>query len=121
MREQTITIIDGQNGARAVEVPATLGGDGAVRLSRDAARAALGCDLEAEAVGLAELAARLGRPLALEVPERAACVGASAAERGRALAAGRAPDFALPDLDGRLHTLAEHRGRKVLLVAYASW
>ena len=30
-------------------------------------------------------------------------------------------DLSLPDLDGRLHSLAEHRGTKVLLVAYASW
>ena len=25
------------------------------------------------------------------------------------------------DLDGRMHTLSEHRGRKVLLVTWASW
>jgi len=33
----------------------------------------------------------------------------------------QAPDFALPDLAGRTHTLAEHRGKKILLVAWASW
>jgi len=30
-------------------------------------------------------------------------------------------DVKLPDLHGRLHSLAEHRGKKVFLVAYASW
>ena len=30
-------------------------------------------------------------------------------------------DIRLPDLDGRLHSLSEHRGRKALLIAYASW
>jgi peroxiredoxin len=42
-------------------------------------------------------------------------------ERARSLAALEAPDFTLPDLAGRPHSLAEHRGEKVLLVAYASW
>ncbi len=32
-----------------------------------------------------------------------------------------APDFTLPDLDGRQHTLAAERGKKVLLVSWASW
>lgn len=32
-----------------------------------------------------------------------------------------APDFELPDLDGKLHRLSEHRGKKVLLLSWASW
>ena len=32
-----------------------------------------------------------------------------------------APDFSLPDLDGKMHSLSEHRGKKVLLVSWASW
>ena len=32
-----------------------------------------------------------------------------------------APDFALPDLDGRLHRLSDYRGNKLFLVAWASW
>jgi hypothetical protein len=32
-----------------------------------------------------------------------------------------APDFALPDLDGRVHRLLDARGRKVLLNSWASW
>ncbi len=32
-----------------------------------------------------------------------------------------APDFTLPDLDGRSHSLADARGRKVVLIAWASW
>jgi hypothetical protein len=63
----------------------------------------------------------LGRPLALDVDERVAYLGRSARERGDALASLQAPDFALPDLAGRVHALSEQRGRKVLLVAYASW
>ena len=33
----------------------------------------------------------------------------------------KAPDFALPDLDGRMHRLSEYAGRKVLLLSWASW
>jgi hypothetical protein len=32
-----------------------------------------------------------------------------------------APDFTLPDLDGRLHCLSDARGKKVLLNSWASW
>ena len=72
-------------------------------------------------VDLAAFAAMLGRPLALDVEERAAALGTAAADRAGALASLEAPDFALPDLAGRLHTLSEHRGKKALLIAYASW
>jgi hypothetical protein len=65
--------------------------------------------------------ARGPRPLAIDRAEAVAYLGVSAADRAAALAALDAPDFTLPDLDGRRHTLSEHRGKKVLLVAYASW
>ena len=32
-----------------------------------------------------------------------------------------APNFTLPDLNGKPHTLADFRGKKVLLVTWASW
>ncbi|MCI0545930.1 MAG: hypothetical protein L0027_01450 [Candidatus Rokubacteria bacterium] len=72
-------------------------------------------------VDLAGLAATLDRPLALDLAERAAYLGVSAVDRGQALATLEAPDFALPDLAGRVHSLHEHRGKKVFLIAYASW
>ncbi|HSY78461.1 MAG TPA: redoxin domain-containing protein [Verrucomicrobiae bacterium] len=33
----------------------------------------------------------------------------------------QAPDFELPDLDGKLHRLSDYRGKKVFLLAWASW
>ena len=81
-------------------------------------RAAL---MGAGGVDLAGFAAALGRPLALDVPEGTAALGTAAAERSAALASLEAPDFSLPDLTGRLHSLSEHRGKKALLIAYASW
>jgi hypothetical protein len=73
-----------------------------------------GLDLEA-------FARVLDRPLALDVEERAGYLGVSAGERQRALKSLLAPDFTLPDLAGRPHRLSDHRGKKVLLVVYASW
>jgi hypothetical protein len=74
-----------------------------------------------DGVDLAAFAAALGRPLALDVEERAAALGTAAADRSAALASLEAPDFSLPDLAGRRHTLSEQRGKKALLIAYASW
>jgi hypothetical protein len=73
-----------------------------------------GIDLEA-------FAAALGRPVAIEAEAGVAALGVAANERASQLATLEAPDFELPDLDGRLHRLSEHRGKKVLLIAYASW
>jgi hypothetical protein len=70
---------------------------------------------------LADVAGVLDRPLALDPAEGAAYLGSSARERADALASLTAPDFTLPDLAGRPHTLAEQRGKKVLLVVWASW
>jgi hypothetical protein len=70
---------------------------------------------------LGEVAATLDRPLALDVDARAAYLGVSAGERAQTLGSLLAPDFTLPDLAGRPHTLSSYRGKKILLVAWASW
>ena len=74
-----------------------------------------------EHVDLAALARVLDRPLAIDADEGTAYLGVSAGERARALRSLVAPDFTLPDLTGRPHRLSDHRGKKILLVAYASW
>jgi len=72
-------------------------------------------------IDLATFADLLGRPLAIDAAERFAVLGASPVERAERLASLEAPDFSLPDLTGKLHSLSEQRGKKVLLIAYASW
>ncbi len=37
------------------------------------------------------------------------------------LASFKAPNFTLPDKDGKLHSLSDFRGKKVLIVTWASW
>ena len=68
--------------------------------------------------GLGEI---LGRPVAIDLEESVASFGAETTAHGRALAEGFAPDFTLPDLSGKEHSLSSFKGKKVLLIAYASW
>ena len=133
-----LTIIDA---GRTIEVEARVEGE-RVLLSPETLREALGWELhdgtlcndamciplpagsalaEGAPADLAEVAAALDRPIAVDVAEGAAYLGGSARERAAALAALQAPDFTLPDLGGRSHTLSAQRGKKVLLVAWASW
>lgn len=42
-------------------------------------------------------------------------------ERGAYLASLEAPNFKLPDLGGNMHALTDYRGKKVLLITWASW
>ena len=72
-------------------------------------------------IDLASFAELLERPLALDASEGVAALAASAASRGSQLASLEAPDFTLPDLDGKQHALSQQRGKKVLLAVWASW
>ena len=134
----SFTLIDGE---RIATLSAVVAGD-AVRIAPDALRDATGWSLKpeglcrgdvcipvrdraalagADGVDLAAFAKALDRPLALDAAERAGALGVAATEQGERLASLEAPDFRLPDLHGRLHSLSQHRGKKVLLIAYASW
>jgi hypothetical protein len=138
MDARPFTVIDEQT---AREVPARVEGE-RVRLPAASLETALGWKLEPRGlcrgavcvpsagrpdlatdagVDLAGVAALLDRPLALDAEHRVAALAASAGERAARLTSLLAPDFALPDLSGRVHRLSEHRGKKVLLIAYASW
>jgi len=136
---EVLTLLDGSQAA--TDVPFAVDGDRVLLSAGDIARGT-GWHLKPEGLcrddvcvplrdpeaatadgrlDLARFAAALHRPLALDVAESAAFLGTAAAERAEPLHSLHAPDFTLPDLDGRMHSLHEHRGKKVLLVAYASW
>ena len=132
------TLIDD---GREIPIEATLSGN-RVRLSAAALRDALGWELKPQGlckdercvpitghadlvsddgVDLAGFAALLARPLALDAEAHVAYLGTAADDRAAQLASLQAPDFTLPDLAGQLHSLSDYRGKKILLVAYASW
>ena len=70
---------------------------------------------------LAAIAGLLGQPVVTDDEHHARCFGEAALERKRILTSLDAPDFSLPDLDGKMHSLSQYRGKKVLLVSWASW
>ncbi len=70
---------------------------------------------------LGGLAGYLGQPVVHDDESGTWVFGESAGDRTAALRSLQAPDFTLPDLDGRMHSLSDYRGRKVFLVSWASW
>lgn len=70
---------------------------------------------------LGAFAAHLGQPVVMDDENAIAVIGAPAARRRDALLSLEAPDFALRDLDGRLHRLSDYRGKKVFLFSWGSY
>ena len=137
-RTESFTILDE---GRATEVTASIDGTRTRIAAADLERA-LGWQLKPEgfckagvcvpasgapgvvedgSVDLARLAELLHTPAAIDLEARAAAFGVPASDRAAAMATLQAPDFRLPDLAGDWHSLSGHRGKKVLLIAHASW
>ena len=64
---------------------------------------------------------RMGNALLHDTAREVWVLGAGSAERRKSLQSLEAPDFTLPDLSGTPRSLSEQRGKKVLLVTWASW
>jgi len=62
-----------------------------------------------------------GWPVVHDAQERFWVLGEGAAGRADALSTLQAPDFELPDLQGRAHRLSDYRGQRVFLSTWASW
>ena len=72
-------------------------------------------------VNVAGLWRYLGKPIVHSADGSVWVLGESAEDRAASLRSLEAPDFTLPDPAGRPHRLSDYRGRKVLLVTWASW
>jgi hypothetical protein len=74
---------------------------------------------DADGFNLSAFARHLGVAEATDAERGIAAFVAS----GQPAGAGsvEAPDFTLPDLDGNLHSLSDYRGRKVVLLTWASF
>jgi hypothetical protein len=70
---------------------------------------------------LTEFARMIQQPVAHDEKHALWYFGPAAWDWKSRLTSRMAPDFALPDLTGRLHTLSELRGRKLFLLFWASW
>jgi hypothetical protein len=138
MPVQRVTVIDE---GRTVELDASVDGD-AMAVAPARLAAGLGWELKPEGlcrgavcvpvrdrtklvgvdgVDLAELARLLDRPFAVDGAAGLAVLGTAAGDRQARMTSLEAPDFTLPDLGGALHSLSDHRGKKRLLIAWASW
>jgi hypothetical protein len=72
-------------------------------------------------VNVAALWRHLGQPTVRSDRGHVCVLAESGRGRAAALASLEAPDFTLPDPTGRPHSLSDYRGKKVLLVTWASW
>ncbi len=72
-------------------------------------------------VNLSRLARLLDQPVVASSNHRVWFFGDRPEGLTGRLASLRAPDFTLPDLDGRLYSLSQFRGGKVFLITWASW
>ncbi len=77
--------------------------------------------VDGDAVCASGLWETLGRPVLHDEARSTWMLGEAAADRSRELESLDAPDFTLPDVTGKLHSLSDFRGKKVLLVTWASW
>ena len=74
-----------------------------------------------EGIHITVLADLLDRPAVVDAEGGLAAIGAPRAARRQALLELTAPDFSLPDLDGGVTALSDHRSKKRLLIAFSSW
>ena len=70
---------------------------------------------------LTEFARLIKQPFATDQKNGVWYFGARAADQTTFLTSLEAPNFTLPDLSGKMHSLTDFRGKKVLLVTWASW
>ena len=77
--------------------------------------------MHGDRLDIAAVASALGRPAVVDSAAGLAAVALPSEQRRQALDGLEAPPFTLSDLNGNAHGLDEWRGRKKLLVAFASW
>lgn len=70
---------------------------------------------------LSEFARLIKQPVAFDEKHRVWYFGPLSEQLDDRLSNLEAPDFTLPDINGKRHSLSDFRGKKVLLLTWASW
>lgn len=76
---------------------------------------------DAGRIDLSAFARHMGQPMVRDEASKAWAFGASVNTRRDQLFSLEAPDFTLPDLDGKLHSLSDYRGKKVFMYSWGSY
>lgn len=76
---------------------------------------------DSDSVDLTKAAPRLGMPILHDEMHHLWALGPESEPGGRFLRSARFPDLVLPDLDGQPFSFSSLSGRKVVMVAWASW
>ncbi len=80
-----------------------------------------GAAVKGKDVDVAAFWTKLGGPVVAAEDGEVWALGAPAEERNATLEGLVAPDFTLPDVEGKPHALSQLRGKKVFLATWASW
>lgn len=72
-------------------------------------------------IDLAAFARHMGQPIVRDDAHGVWACGESVSARREQLMSLEAPDFTLPDIDGKLHSLSDYRGKKVFLFSWGSY
>jgi hypothetical protein len=70
---------------------------------------------------VSEFARLIHQPVAYDQNQAVWYFGPRADEQNGFISSLEAPDFSLPDANGQMHSLRNFRGKKVLLITWASW
>lgn len=70
---------------------------------------------------LSEFARLVRQPAAFDSEQAAWYFGPRAEQQNAYIDSLEAPNFTLPDVNGKPHSLSDFRGKKVLLITWASW
>ena len=77
--------------------------------------------VKGDAINVSAFWELMSRPVVRSEAADVWLLGEGANLRNDALVSLEAPDFTLPDFDGNLHSLSDFRGKRVLLITWASW
>ena len=78
-------------------------------------------DEKKERLDLAGFARHLDQPFVHDDARTTWAFGEPPAARRAVIDSLEAPDFALPDLDGKIHRLSDYRGKKVFLFSWGTY